>query len=361
MDRNGQNKINFFEPVILTIFWVILFGAPLLFGNFEQGLDWEKVLNTWRPLLPLFLAFLINRFILLPQLFFNRKRGWYLLAVVALIGMLMAGNEMISPSPAPRPKPRTEISNRPPPPGPKRRHDPRQRPHAPFPKGVVFSFLCLMVIGMDTGLKSAMKLSESERANTVLEKENITSQLAFLRNQVSPHFFMNTLNNIHSLIDIDTKEAKESIIRLSKLMRHLLYESESERLPLKKEIDFIKSYVELMKLRYSSKVEITLKTPVDVPERNIPPLLFTSILENAFNYGISYGKPSFIDISLTCAPDSLTFTVKNSNHKNLRDKDASGIGLENTRKRLDLLYGNKYTLDINEEIDLFTVNLHLPL
>ena len=219
-----------------------------------------------------------------------------------------------------------------------------------------------MVIGLDTGLKLAMKLSEKERENNQLEKENITSQLAFLRNQVSPHFFMNTLNNIHSLIDIDTAEAKASVIKLSTLMRHLLYDSETDRLPLSKEIGFIKSYVELMQLRYSSKVDIRLETPIQPSDKYIPPLLFTSIIENAFKYGVSYERPSYIHMKLD-QPDSdkLSFQVSNSNHQSNADRNASGIGLDNTRKRLDLLYGNNYTLEIDESPSEFTVNLSVPL
>ncbi len=204
-------------------------------------------------------------------------------------------------------------------------------------------------------------MAEAERRKAKLETENVGSQLAFLRNQVSPHFFMNTLNNIHSLIDIDTEEAKESIIRLSKLMRHLLYESDIERIPIQKEADFIRNYVDLMKLRYSEKVRINLMLPEQIPDKLIPPLLFTSFLDNAFKHGVSYQQDSFIVIAMTIVEDSLVFEVRNSISNRENQDKSSGIGMENSRRRLDLIYKDKYTLDIKELADVYYVKLTIPL
>ncbi len=149
-----------------------------------------------------------------------------------------------------------------------------------------------------------VRWSKLEQEKTLLEKENVQNQLAFLRNQVSPHFFMNTLNNIHALIDVDTEEAKEAIIKLSKLMRHLLYDSQAELVPLAKEMEFIQSYINLMKLRFSEKVKINLSIPDQLPDKSIPPFLFTSFVENAFKHGISYQNSSFIDIVFLYKPDN---------------------------------------------------------
>ncbi len=188
---------------------------------------------------------------------------------------------------------------------------------------MIFSFL---LVGFDTGLMTIFRLAKSERKRAILEKQNADVQLAFLRNQVSPHFFMNTLNNIHSLIDFDTDEAKDSIIRLSKLMRHLLYDSEIEKIPIRKEIEFIKNYVDLMKLRYSDKVKITLDLPDQLPDKSIPPLLFTSFVENAFKHGISYQHSSFINITFSIDDDQLNFEVRNSNPGLTKKDEPSGIG-----------------------------------
>ena len=194
-----------------------------------------------------------------------------------------------------------------------------------------------------------------------LEKENVANQLVLLRSQVSPHFFMNTLNNIHALIDINTEEAKEAIIKLSKMMRYLLYETEAEKTTIKKEVEFLESYVDLMRLRFSENVRITLNIPSVIPERQLPPLIFTSLIENAFKHGISYKDASFITIELVFGEERMLLVVKNSKPPKGRTEEFSGIGIENTRKRLALLYGTSYHLDIIDSNNQFTVNLSIPI
>lgn len=234
-------------------------------------------------------------------------------------------------------------------------------PPRQLPPLVSFIVVSVLVIGFDTGLQISVRWAQSEQLRVQAEKENVENQLVFLRNQVSPHFFMNTLNNIHALIDINTAEAKESIIKLSRLMRHLLYDSEVELIPLKKEVEFIQNYVELMQLRYSDKVRIDLQIPGQLPDTTIPPLLYTSFVENAFKHGISYQESSYITISISYEAEKLVFDIKNSNPRLQREEESSGIGIENSRKRLDLLYGNRYSLDIKDGKDEFSVNLTIPV
>jgi len=231
-------------------------------------------------------------------------------------------------------------------------------PFPPFLNTIIISFL---VIGFDTGLRMLFKWSKLEKEKTELEKEKVQSQLAFLSNQVSPHFFMNTLNNIHALIDLNPEEAKDAIIKLSKLMRYLLYESQAKLVPLTNELEFIKSYVNLMKLRFSEKVKINLFVPENLPVKSIPPLLFTSFVENAFKHGISYEKPTYIDIEFSFVPENLIFEIKNSKSKKISENKPFGIGIENTRKRLDIIYGTKYSLKIEDNNDDFVLNLKIPL
>ncbi|MEM7369007.1 MAG: histidine kinase [Bacteroidota bacterium] len=368
MRSSRQHTWMYIEYLIIAIFWIAMIGTPFFFRNAREGMDWETAFSMSRPNIPLFLAFLINRFVLLPRLFFNDKRIPYVLAVLALVIFLPIGSALVFPAGLHRPDP-PHMGGRESRPmqqlPPHMRHEmglpPTDIRHRPFPNTLVSSFLCLLIIGVDTGLKSFTKLSSKEKEHAILEKENMENQLAFLRHQISPHFFMNTLNNIHSLIDIDTEEAKESIIRLSKLMRHLLYDSEAEQLSLKKEIAFIDSYVELMRLRYPKKVDIVLEVPDIIPEKHIPPLLFTSILENAFKYGISYSKSSFVHISLQSTDDALDFRVSNSNHQQSTHGTYSGIGLKNTLQRLDLIYQDRYSLKVQNGHHIFTVTLHIPL
>jgi LytS/YehU family sensor histidine kinase len=144
-------------------------------------------------------------------------------------------------------------------------------------------------------------------------------------------------------------------------MRYLLYETETEKTTLNREVEFLESYINLMKLRFNDKVKITLNLPTSIPEKAIPPFIFTSLIENAFKHGISYKDESFINIDMTIGEEQLLLVVKNSKSENIQINDFSGIGIDNTRKRLELLYGKNYHLDIIDNVDLFTVNLSIPL
>lgn len=374
----NRNHLKLFEPLIISFIWLLLFAAPLFLGQFDDQINWNHVYRSWQNYLPILFLFFVNRFILLPKLFFKNKRLLYVLSVSCLI-LIMTSisyvNDMKNRSQlGPNQLEQRFIPNNPPnqlPPPPRDRRgalrNPSPRPQPlpqerkplhPYMSLFIFSVL---IVSFDTGLRVSFRLVETEREKAKLEKENVGAQLAFLRNQVSPHFFMNTLNNIHALVDLNTEEAKESIIRLSKLMRHLLYDSEIEKIPLQKEIDFIQNYVDLMKLRFSDKVKINLKLPEQLPDKSIPPLLFTSYVENAFKHGISYEHSSYITIVFLYAAGKLTFEIKNSKPNIEKEDGPSGIGIENSRKRLDLIYGDNYSLKTEDNQNEYSVQLSIPL
>ncbi|MCG8579781.1 MAG: response regulator [Bacteroidales bacterium] len=222
----------------------------------------------------------------------------------------------------------------------------------------VYSMLCLSESHRQIKQQKAEIAEEKNKVEALF----VESELAYLRNQVSPHFLMNTLNNIHALIDIDAEEAKGYIIILSKLMRHLLYESEREKNPIQIEVDFVRNYVELMRLRFIGKVDIKLTIQESLPSCFIPPLLFTSLLENAFKHGIGIHNKSFIHIDIKPEGSDFVFEIKNQihNHNKNTNKHA-GIGIVNTRKRLDLLYGGNYKLVITEDENIYSARLEVPL
>jgi hypothetical protein len=176
-------------------------------------------------------------------------------------------------------------------------------------------------------------------------------------------FFMNTLNNIHSLIEGDRGLAQDAVLKLSELMRYLLYESGRGTTTLQKEIDFIKSYVELMELRVDKSVNVTLELPDNYINISLPPLLFISFIENAFKHGVSYREPSSLSFSLSQAPGSIIFLSSNTISKFREIKVSQhhgGLGLENIRRRLDMLYGDKYELEIGKNENEFRVKLIIP-
>ncbi|MBX2816206.1 MAG: histidine kinase, partial [Saprospiraceae bacterium] len=211
------------------------------------------------------------------------------------------------------------------------------------------------------GVQSARRLSLAEQEKSRLSTESIANELAFLRHQVSPHFCMNTLNNIHALIDLDQAKAKESVIQLSTMMRHLLHDTGIEQSTVQQELAFVQSYVDLMSLRFSDRVNITLRLPDPIPSHPLPSLLFTNLLENAFSYGISYEEASFIDIECQISDNKLIFIIVNSNFAPPRSESHMGIGLRNTQKRLHLLYPDDHTLDISDEDKTFRISLSIPL
>lgn len=359
----------FYEPLIIITFWILLLSSPILMGSYEEGIVWQQIFKVWISFLPYLILFFIVHFILLPFLFFRNKRWLFLISAFALIGIMAIGvsfqiGNNRPPMHGDRPSADEQFSRGLPPahPGPKRGEFANTLPPPKqLPPHLTFIIISLLIVGFDTGLKLSVKWVQSEQKRINAEKENVESQLAFLRNQISPHFFMNTLNNIHSLIDFDSEQAKDSIIQLSKLMRHLLYESEIEKIPLQKEISFIKNYVDLMKLRFSDKVIINLEIPELLPNKAIPPLLFTSYVENAFKHGVSYKQTSFINISFSFSEDELTFDIINSKTDNDQVEESSGIGIVNSRKRLDLIYGTNYTLEITDTKSEYSVHLNIPI
>lgn len=253
-------------------------------------------------------------------------------------------------------------------PFPRPRYNPDElRPISPVPmlgpgEAVAF-FGGLMLMGLNLGVKLYFKTQEDREQRERLEKQDLERQLEYLRYQVNPHFFMNTLNNIHALVDINPERAKTTIVELSKMMRYILYEGDKKLIPVQREALFLKNYIELMRLRYSSRVSINLDIPEMMPDVMLPPLLLIIFVENAFKHGVSYAAPSFIDIKVTVTQEMLQFKCRNSRQEQKPDekKKKGGVGLANARRRLDLLFHDKYSLEIKEDDKEYDVQLEIPL
>lgn len=215
---------------------------------------------------------------------------------------------------------------------------------------------------MNLGVKLYFKSQEDTKLLTQIDKHNLERQLEYLKYQVNPHFFMNTLNNIHALVDIDPERAKTTIVELSKMMRYILYEGNNRLIPLPREVQFLSNYVQLMRLRYTDKVSIRMSAPSNLPDVMIPPLLLIMFVENAFKHGISYRTESFVYITVDVKDDRLKFVCRNSKQPlTLKEKKGGGMGLVNVRRRLDLLFQDTYTLKIEDRENEYDVSLDLPL
>jgi two-component system, LytTR family, sensor kinase len=221
----------------------------------------------------------------------------------------------------------------------------------------------LIISGFSLGLKFSEKLEQNEIQRQEAEKAKVESELAFLRNQVNPHFFFNTLNNIYSLVQTNAELGQKAVHRLSKMMRYILYETPHDKVRLSQEIEFLKNYVELEKLRLSDKVKLDISFPGEFPEIQLPPLLFLPFIENAFKHGISYRHQSFLSLKMQIRENLLMMECSNSIHyfKESSNNYEAGIGLDNIRKRLGLLFPGTHELKISESETSFTVTLLLDI
>lgn len=365
------------EHIIYTLMWIALYLSPLMgiymrmSGNPHIVFSWDEIINAWEFNTVWIVLFAIHNFLLAPLLIIKRRTWLYTALVVVLLVATMFTLSAIRPShskkrPAPQRYECCEhncmnaemmASKQQPPP---------MREGGPLmmfgPGEMVAFFGGLLLMGMNLGVKLYFRSQEATKAITQIEKHALERQLQYLKYQVNPHFFMNTLNNIHALVDIDPERAKASIVELSKLMRYVLYEGNNKLTSLSREVQFLHNYVRLMSMRYSGNVRISLDVPEILPDSMLPPLLLVIFVENAFKHGISYRTKSFVEISLQPHGDRLLFSCRNSRPEIKHDENMKGgVGLSNVRRRLDLLFPGNYTLDIKEQEDTYTVYLDIPL
>ncbi len=222
-----------------------------------------------------------------------------------------------------------------------------------------------LVIGASTSVTVIQKWQKDNQEREELEKDKVTSELSFLKAQINPHFFFNTLNNIYALTQVDADVAGKAIHQLSRMMRYLLYDTQQGHTMLSQEIAFVKDYISLMQLRLTDVVRVNIDTPSNLKDVPLAPMIFLPFVENAFKHGVSATQQSHIDIIIWQHDNVIDLTVKNSIIKdNSVSLDTnSGIGLVNTRRRLDLLYPGKYTLEVSElnASNEYTVHLTLDL
>lgn len=340
--------------------WLLLIILPQIIINRYWGnsnfVDWRFYFSA----VIFGMIFYVNYIWLIPQFYFRKnKLLYFVLAALVIVITYLLGNVLNKSFHDPeRDKLIAEAF--------KKLAETDNSPRPPFHQLQAYYFLLLgiAITAFSIGLKMIERYSATEKRQKELEKEKLNSELAFLKNQVSPHFFFNTLNNIYSLVEINSEDAQAAILKLSKLMRYLLYESEHGESLLSDEIEFMKNYVDLMQLRVSKKVDIN----IDLPEKNtdlkIPPLLFIPFIENAFKHGISYRDKSFIKVLMYTEEGKISFMCANSvaaDKKEKHDENHSGIGLENVKKRLNLLFPGKHILNISSADEVFTVSLEIEL
>ena len=225
----------------------------------------------------------------------------------------------------------------------------------------MFFLLNCIVAAIAIGIRHFIRTRQIRQQLKDEQAKHTEAELAWLKNQINPHFLFNTLNNISSLTQIDPDAAQDAIAQLSDLLRYAMYETNKKTVPISGEVEFMRNYIALMKLRCNEKTEV--KTTFEVQQDvEIAPLLFISLIENAFKHGVSSSRPSKIDIRLEMDGDSLAFTCDNTNYpKDDADRSGSGIGLENTRRRLDLMYAGRYQWEQSLDNDIYHVKVKLKV
>lgn len=346
--------------------WAIILGLPIyFFQRWEVGNDfiWLYYISN----IISGIIFYLNYLVLAPKFFFQKKKHKYYISVLVMLVFfyfVSSGSNSLIFRYIPGRNEKEQEHN---PPGDEHKPGPpvpgRFFGGPPLRSMHLFNyfFTSMFLVFFSMGLRVMERHSMIEKAQKELEKEKLNSELAFLKNQISPHFFFNTLNNIYSLISINAEDSQKAVLKLSKLMRYLLYESDHGNTRLSSELDFMNNYIDLMKLRMSEKVSLNVSFPSKYDDINVPPLLFIPFIENAFKHGISYRGKSFIEVSMETTKTSLSFRCANSlvPAKEEVEDSNSGIGLENVKKRLSLLFPGKHDLKINRSDDTFEIMLFI--
>ena len=323
---------------------IIMLSMPLATFLSTQNLHDTKtsLLVVWGILHSPFIIYFLNFYLFGPFLFFRRRYWWF--GLLNLITILLLNSPFIMLW-FTRDRIPQEVNMTP-------------NMWIGFFSGFfMFMLLNCVVAAIAIGIRHFMRTRQIKQQLQDEKAKNTEAELAWLKNQINPHFLFNTLNNISSLCQIDADAAQDAIAQLSDLLRYAMYETNKKMVPIEGEVEFMRNYIELMKLRCNSKTEVT--TSFDVKQHmEIAPLLFISLVENAFKHGVSSNRPSKIDIRLLQNEDALIFNCDNTNFpKDDADRSGSGIGLENTRRRLELMYTNRYTWEQSLEGDIYHIRI----
>lgn len=355
MTPNRQHIRFRWNPVFIHILaWTIVFLFPLLFIERVESMrrihDFSLMRFYIQPI-SIAIVFYINYLWLIDRVLFRKKPVQFILynlllivvanVVIYLVHHMLLPNEFIPRHPGPGPRP----------------------PRPVFVQWQDSITLALMV-GLSVAIKMTQKWIVTEKERQQLEQERTEAELKNLKNQLNPHFLFNTLNNIYSLIAISPDRAQSAVLELSKMLRYVLYENAQAYVPMEKELEFNHNYIELMRLRLARHVKVEVDMPRGLCRGyQIAPLLFITLIENAFKHGTSATEPSFVKIVMRePSPGVIECRIENSCFpKNENDKSGSGIGLKNLSRQLELLYPGKHTLHAESDSLIYRSSLTIDL
>lgn len=331
--------------IIHVLIWCIVFGTPIVFIQRYGTISWKFVVSS----LPIYISFLFvfyfNYFYLVDKLLIKNKKTLFFLAnILVIVGfaLLLHLWHQIEFAMSGAPAPDVE----------------HQIPIIFFIFRDISSLTFVAVLG--TLMKSTEQISRMQSRQMELESAMVEAELKNLKNQINPHFLLNTLNNIYALSRVNSDKTSESIMELSELLRYLLYENDKKYVLLSDEVNFLSNYIDLMKLRMTDNTKVMTSIEIQPENRTeIAPLIFISLIENAFKHGVNNDVPSFIELELTENEDgTVRFLCRNSFFpKNENDHSGSGIGLKQVQQRLELLYPKRYIWHRDVENNIYTTEL----
>ncbi|MCX6266737.1 MAG: sensor histidine kinase [Bacteroidetes bacterium] len=347
--------------------WSVLFIIPtfLLYGDSSR--DQAFLREVWFQLASYAVIFYVSYFLLAPRYFFSGKKLAYFISAAALILVftlfLLLLNDHHGPvfHPGSRehmPQPNhLRETNQP----EFRPQPPADKPPAPVRNWPLFNFFltAAMVTGLSLGLRFSEKLILNEKRRKEAEREKLHTELELLKHQINPHFLFNTLNSIYSLALTKSEMTAEAVMKLSDMMRYVLQDVAQETVPLELELDYIVDYIELQQLRMNNNVVVHTNVTGDPKSWEIPPMILVPFIENAFKYGISSHENTVIGIDLKIEHETLSFTVSNQIFPGREKTETFGIGIQNTRQRLNLIYPDRHKLILTNNGALFIVNLEI--
>ena len=346
------NILNVTQVLVWTI--VILMPAALswyIAGNSANA--YKVFLQTLRTMAPVLFLYLVNYLWLVPKyLFVEGRKKWFYLINAGLIVLLNI--RLLFPEPLSEEEQAQVFES------------------LPFTvndlwalyAGVTFVAIvvqCVFIL-LAVGVRQIKRNYDLKVKIEEEKRKSAEAELTWLKSQLNPHFLFNTLNNISSLTQIDPDKAQESIGQLSDLLRYALYDSDKDLVPLAGEIDFMNNYIGLMSLRCNEMTTVEKDFSIQAGDAMVAPLLFISLVENAFKHGVSSSRSSMIDIHLEQKDNHIIFTCENTNYpKDDADRSGSGIGLENTRRRLDLMYQGRYKWEQTLNDDIYHIKITISL
>lgn len=339
--------------LIWAMFGTIYFSQPLAWNITVPYQLWVK---QFLILSLLVLTFYLNSFVLVPKFLLKNNTGIYFLSIIGIVAIIVLLNMYADDWLKIHQLMDAAFHKG----GP-----PRHRGGRDHNWDIAMIALISLVLGVSTSITAIQKWQNDKQLHQDLEQARVSSELSFLKAQINPHFFFNTLNNIYALTHVNAEVSRKAIHQLSRMMRYVLYDTQNSTTLLSQEIAFIKDYISLMELRLTDVVQIDFSSPAELKDMAISPMIFLPFIENAFKHGVSATQPSHISIVISQRDVVVELNVVNTiiREQSTSLEEGSGIGLNNTKRRLDLLYPGKHVLLINERSseNIYLVNLTLNL